>query len=792
MVCTHPYGLPIRDYRLLRAAFVLLLLIGTTACGTEDDKTPSQQEPEPIERELWIRWVDPFIGTGGIPWASGMVFPGATVPFGMVRLSPDTSFPFGIVIGSMGTGGYYYGHNHLLGFSHTRLSGTGATEGGFLRVIPARAGADHRRRYVQPIRLSHEKEEAAPGYYAVELESLGVVAELTATTHVGVHRYTFGPGEPPLLLLDATSILGSDRGVSEGRIEVHEDTREIVGAARLFGAFSGRYGGLKGYFVARSTMPFTLLGTWQGDSFFSNAPSAEGNDVGAVLRLSDRDTITTVELKVGLSFVSLENARLNLDAEVGDKDFASIKAQAEDTWQEALDVIRILSKDTKVKKIFYTALYHCLLMPTHFTDVNGHYLGFNREIGIADDFTYVTDLSLWDTFRNEHALLLLIAPEMQRNSIKSLIRMARSGGTLPRWPAGGGYTGSMLGTPADMVIAESYAKGLDDFEVQEAFEYMKRTALAPAPPGADGREGIAHCISCGYCPADRMEASVARTLEYAWADASIARLARMLHQDDDASLFTERSRAWRDQWNPETRYFQPRNEDGTWVEPFFPDMTTYIDELLGTNFVDAYVEGSPKHWRWVVPQDPQGLIALFGSPECFVSELEAFMEGASPKRGDVYPGPNYWHGNEHDFHAPYLFNEAGRAERTQKWVRWVLTDRYGTGPDGLDGNDDGGALSAWYVFSALGFYPIAGTDSYWLGSPIIEEGTIRLPCGATLRIIAEKQDPSHHYVQRVTLNGEQVCTPRLTHQQIALGGVLKFVMGPDPAPQGGYTCEPGD
>ena len=250
----------------------------------------------------------------------------------------------------------------------------------------------------------------------------------------------------------------------------------------------------------------------------------------------------------------------------------------------------------------------------------------------------------------------------------------------------------MFGTPADMVIAESYLKGIRDFESDEAFAYMKAAALGPALPGADGRDGNEECLAHGYCPADSMHEAVSRTLEYAWADASIGLLAEALGRPADAAFFRARSLDYRLTWNPDTRYFQPRNADGTWFKPFLPNMTTYLDQLLGGSLVDDYVEGSPRQWRWTAPHDPAGLLALFGSPAYFVSELVTFMEQASPVRGDIYPGSAYWHGNQHDMHAIYLFNEAGRPDLTQKWVRWALTDRYGTGPNGLAGNDDGGTL----------------------------------------------------------------------------------------------------
>jgi len=733
------------------------------------------------------RYVNPFVGTGGIPWASGMLFPGATAPFGMVRLSPDTSFAGGFVISNMGTAGYDYGHTHTWGFSHTRLSGTGAADGGHFRLLPARGTIEPAGRLSRPVAIDHASEQASPGYYGVWLPEPGVLAELTATTHVGVHRYRFEPGGEAHLVLDATSFLAGGHA-AEGRVEVLPAAGEVVGQTRGFGAFSSRYGGLKGYFVARFSRPFEGFATWADGVLEEGRGAAAGDDAGADLRFSGGAEGTVVEVKVGLSFVSLENARENLEVETGGLDFDRVRAAARDAWEEALGRVRIETASSRVRKIFYSALYHCLIMPTHFTDVNGQYLGFGGQVGVAGDFVYRTDLSLWDTFRSEHPLLLLVAPEVQRDSLKSLVRMARIAGSIPRWPSGGGETGSMFGTPADMVIAESYLKGLTDFEVEEAYGYMKAMAQGPPPAGASGRDGIADCLAYGYCPADRMDLAVSQTLEYAWADASVGLLAAALGREADALWFRDRSLDYRLTWNPETAYFQPRNADGTWFEPLLPDMTTYLDELFGGRFLDDYCEGSPQHWRWTAPHDPRGLIELFGGPGFFVSELETFMSGASRKRGDLYPGPAYWHGNQHDLHAIYLFDEAGRPELTQKWVRWALDRRYGTEEDGLDGNDDGGTLSAWYVLSALGFYPVAGTDRYWIGAPIVEKAEVALAGGAVLRVEARNQGPDNPYVQQASLNGSRLCEPFLAHHRIAAGGTLLFEMGPEPAPGGGFAC----
>ncbi len=562
----------------------------------------------------------------------------------------------------------------------------------------------------------------------------------------------------------------------------------MVGEARVFGAFSGRYGGLKGYFVARFSPPFEGFGTWMDGTLEEGRAVVTGDDVGADLRFSPAASGEGIEVKLGISFVSPEGARANLEAEAGGLDFDGVHAAAVDAWENALGRLPFETASDDVRTIFSTALYHTMIMPTLFTDVTGEYLGFEEQVGVADGFTYRTDLSLWDTFRSEHPLLVFIAPEVQRDSLKSLVRMARIGGALPRWPSGAGYTGSMFGTPADMVIAESYLKGITDFEVDEAFEFMKLTALGPPPAGAKGRDGIEDCLEYGYCPADRMELAVSRTLEYAWADASIGLLAEALGHAQDAADFRDRSLEYRLTWNPETAYFHARNADGSWFEPFFPNMTSFIDQVFGNIFVDDYCEGSPRHWRWTAPHDPEGLLDLFGDPGFFVSELETFMEEASPAMGGIDPGPAYWHGNQHDMHAIYLFNEAGRPDLAQKWVRWALTERYGPGDDGLDGNDDGGTVSSWYVLSALGLYPVAGSDRYWIGAPIVDRAEVTPAGTATLTVIAENQGPDHPYVQESSLNGVRLCEPFLVHADLTPGSTLIFEMGLEPAPGGGFDC----
>ena len=735
-----------------------------------------QTHVQPLEMG---RRVNPFIGTGGYPWVCGHNFPGAMLPFGMVRLGPETA---SILLHkrALNTSGYYYGDNQVLGFSHTRLNGTGATEGGHFLVIPALKSTDPQSlRKGHSTTFSHSEEAASPGYYAVRLPKLGVLAELTASQRVGIHRYTFSREQTSHLIIDVMNALG-DRRSSDGTVRVLPRANEVEGSVRTFGTFSGRYGGIKVYFVARFNQSFTDFATWQDDVISHDKTAAEGNRVGVDLSFASTNRPQVVTLKLAISYVSIENARTNLQVEAGAKEFGQILAEAQRAWEEKLSSIRIQGGTEKQKEIFYTALFRVFQMPTVFNDANGDYVGFDRTFHQASGFQYFTDLSLWDTFRTVHPLYTLIAPKDQRNMLVSLGKMLDQGGWLPRWPSGHGYSNSMLGTPADIVIADSYLKGIRDFDVERAYQAMRRTALAPTPPGAAflGREGVAEYLQYGYCPAGLVRNSVTRTLEYSWADHAISLLAEALGHHEDAILFGEHSQSYRKVWNPGTQYFQPRGAQGNFVEPFKPLLLTYFDRK--GKFTRDYVEGSALQWRWGALFDAGELVSLFKSREYFVEELNSFFARSDPTMGAWNPGPYYWHGNEPDIHAAYLFNDAGRPDLTQKWVRWILDHKYGAAYDGLDGNDDAGTLSAWYVLSAVGLYPVAGSDRYQLGAPLFERAELRLK-NKPLVIVAENYAPNHFYVRNVLLHDTPLDRAWIRHSEIENGGVLRFVMDSEPA-----------
>jgi len=727
-----------------------------------------------------IKQVNPFIGTGGYPWVCGHNYPGASVPFGMIRLSPDTqSFPGGRK--ATNTSGYYYGDNRVLGFSHTRLSGTGATDGGHFLVVPTSTPASKKRRPgKRSYRFSHRDELAFPGYYALLLPENQILVELTATERVGLHRYTFPPGIDPHIYLDVSAALG-DAPSKEARVLILPGKGEVEGSVRTFGSFAGRYGGVKVYFVARFDREFTHYGTWREESFLAGQTAAEENRIAIGLDFEAGKAPTSIGIKLAISYVSIANARANLEAEAGGKGFDELLTLAQEAWEKKMELIRIEGGSPEQGRIFYTALYRSFQMPTLFFDVTGDYFGFDKQVHRSENFRYFTDLSLWDTFRTLHPLYNLIAPADQRDMVISLVRMAKEGGWLPRWPSGNGYTGSMLGTPADICIAEAWLKGIGDFDVEFAYESMRNTALGPVPEGSafGGRRGIESYLKHGYCAADEMDEAVSKTLEYAWADHSISLLAAALGKQEDAALFAEHAQYFRNTWNPKTQYFHPRNASGLFVEHFKPRLLTYLD--LSGKYTDDYVEGSALQWRWAVPFDAQALIALFGGPDIFVQELNDFFARSDPALGKWNPGPYYWHGNEPDIHAAYLFNEAGRPDLSQKWVRWILDHKYDTSFKGIDGNDDGATLSSWYIFSSLGFYPIAGSDMYQLGAPLFRRAAVKLGENS-LEIIADNYDPEHCYVKKVWLNDTLLNRTWIRHGELARGGVLRFEMAAEPEP----------
>ncbi len=743
------------------AAITMSFCLG---CGANGSGTP---EPTPA-----VDLVDPFIGSGGHYFGFGSAFMGACRPHGMAKPGPDTSKENGAAAFHHFSG-YHFDDDYVHGFSQVHIHGTGAPDYGALLLMPTSGfSAEKTGERGYRSRFSKSTEQAEPGYYAVTLDDHGIRAELTATERCGLYRFSYAADETePVLIVDPSHAL-PDCEVADAELAATETGGGVHGWLQYQGALTGRSGGFRLYYEMRFSRPAQGWTAWVGQDLSEGSQSVVGPEVGMAFSFSPNAEPLLVT--VGLSYVDLDGARANLAAEIPDRDFERVRDEAREAWAAELARVEIQGGTGDEQEIFYTAVYHAFLTPTLFTDVDGRYTGFDEQIHQAEGFTYYTDFSLWDTYRTVHPLFVLVAPDRQRDMVESLLAMYRQGGHLPKWPAGTGYTGCMIGTPADVTIADTYIKGITDFDVETAYDAVVANATTAQPSG--GRAEVERYVELGYLPADEVDGSAARTLEFGVADAAIAAWAAALGRADDAAAFAERSGGYRHLWDPELRFLRGRNADGAWFEG-----DSDFNELDWN--APYYVEGNAWHYLWLVPHDPAGLAELFGSAEAMAEKLEAFFATPEPEDplGEFLPPNYYWHGNEPDIHAAYLFDELGRPERTQHWVRHVLATRYGAGPDGLAGNDDCGTLSSWYVFSASGFYPSAGQTRYWIGSPVFERVVFHLGDDRTFEIEAKDASAENLYIQAARLNGQDLDRPWFEHGEIAAGGELVLQMGPEPS-----------
>ena len=692
--------------------------------------------------------VNPFVGTGG----HGHTFPGATMPFGMVQLSPDTRLD-----GWDGCSGYHFSDTRVFGFSHTHLSGTGVSDYGDVLLMPGigevrlENGAGGGPGYASS--FSKATEEAAPGYYAVTLADSGVRVELTATERVGLHRYTFPAGAPAHVVLDL-----------EHRDEVLDAWMRFVGDREIEGFRRSRAWAAdqRVYFVARFSRPFEERG------------SAEGGRKGFV-RLGRAGG--PVVVAVGISAVSVEGARRNLDAEAADGDFDAARVGADAAWEHELGRIRVEGGTAEQQTVFYTALYHCLIAPNLFSDVDGAYLGRDLAPHRAEGYRHHTVFSLWDTFRALHPLLAITHRERTSEFVRTFLAQYREGGRLPVWELAANETDCMIGYHAAPVIADALAKGIGGFDPALALEAMVHSA-------EQERLGIGAYRRLGYVPAEEEPESVSKTLEYAYDDWCVAEVARRLGRTDVAARYLDRSQGYRNVFDPATGFMRARME-GVWFAPFDP---------AEVNF--NYTEANAWQYAFFVPHDMDGLVALHGGRERFAARLDALFAADSRLAGVQQADitglvGQYAHGNEPSHHVAYLYAFAGQPWKTQRLVRRLLDEMYSARPDGLAGNEDCGQMSAWYVLSALGFYPVApGTNQYVLGAPLFPKATIRLESGRELVVRAEGVSPRAVYVRSARLDGAPHTRAWIEHERIARGGELVFEMAEQPNTSWGTA--PGD
>ena len=704
-----------------------LLLLALAALGC------SPRSADPVD------YVNPFIGTG----FHGHTYPGATTPFGMVQLSPDTR------AGNWDAcAGYHYSDTTIDGFSHTHLSGTGCADLADILFHPTtREIVIHDGECVlQPYFFSHDDERASCGYYAVTLPDVNIGVELTAAPRTGVHRYTFTGKGPRQVIVDLLHT------VTEEKIDLCELRRtapgELAGMRRTQGWVPNQYV----FFAARFSEPFAdvqLLG-----------------DKQAVLTFAP--DVRTLTIAVGLSSVSVENARMNSLAEVPELDFDAVHARAVGQWRKALGDIVVEGGSRDEMTNFYTAQYHTKLTPNLMSDVNGEYRRHDQTVArMPEGESYYSTFSLWDTFRAWNPLQTMVDTALVNDMIRSMLDMYDSTGELPIWPLASGETGTMIGYHAVSVIADAYLKGIRGYDADKALEAMIRSSNI-------NKKGSDYYTAQGYIPSNIKRESVSCTLEYAYDDWAIARMAQAMGRDDVFGEYARRALNYVNVFDGSTCFFRGRQSDGNWSAPF-EEFATGRD----------YTEATPWHYRFFVPHDVNGLIQLFGSREAFIREMDRlFTLESDEMQLDVSDVTGlmgqYAHGNEPSHHMAYLYNYVGQPWKTQELTRRLLHEMYAPTPEGIIGNEDCGQMSAWYVFSSLGFYPVCpGSNEFALTAPQFPKAVVRLANGRTLTVTADNPRRSV-YIASVTLDGKPIDRNYITYDELMQGGELHFALRPRP------------
>lgn len=707
----------------------------------------------------YTKFVDPMIGTGG----HGHTFPGATVPFGMVQLSPDTRWE-----DWDGSSGYHYSDKTIMGFSQTHLSGTGAPEYcdvlfmptvGDVQILP---GDENDSKTGYRSAFSHKNEKASPGYYSVILDDYKVKAELTATIRSGMQRYTFPESGSSNIIID----LKNRDFVLESNMEIISDT-EIQGLRK-----SRRWANEQFvYFYAKFSKPFTSFGIAVNDSLVDGIKKADGQNIRAFVQFNTKEN-EEILVKVGISAVDVEGARKNLESENPGWDFYKIARQAKQEWNSFLSKIEVEGGTEKQCRIFYTGLYHTAIAPNIFMDVDKRYRGVDHQIHKVEGFTNYTVFSLWDTFRANMPLYTIIDPARYSDWIKTFLEMYRIGGRLPQWELAGNYTGVMIGYHTHSVILDAYAKGIRDFDAELAFEAMKKRV-----------ENIPYYSDLGFIPADKVGGSVSMVMEYSYNDWSLAQMAKWLNKTEDFQDYMYRARFNKNMFDASTGFMRPKNMDRNWVSVFDPSEGS-----------EHFVEGNAFQYSLFAPHDVNGLIDLFGGDEKFIAWMDTLFTLQSEHDENAIDATGligqYAHGNEPSHHMAYLYNYAGVPWKTQEMVRRILETLYDDQPDGLSGNEDCGQMSAWYILSAMGFYPVCpGTPNYVIGSPVFDKVTIHLENGKDFTIRANHVSAENKYIQSATLNGGTYSKLWFTHNDILNGSELVFEMGNSPNVNWGANME---
>jgi predicted alpha-1,2-mannosidase len=751
---------------ILILAAVLTAALRVEGLGRARPQTPRATATPATPALDPVRYVDPFIGTGvGGPGYSfgndtGNVFPGADFPFGMLQWSPDTTIQ---------SGGYRYADSTIHGFSLTHYSGRGCPnylDFPFMPALGPLTASPGTNWSAYGAHFAHADETAAPGYYGVHLSPSGIQVALTVTARTGMGTFTYPASPAATLLINAG---GSANPDSDDGTSIQIVGSQTVTAQATTGHFCQRHNLYTVYMAAEFDRPFAALGTWNGSALTPGSRASAGSRSGAYVAF-DTTANPVVHVKVGLSYVSVADAQANLAAENQGWNFDTVRAGASSAWRAMLDEVQIQGGSEAERTIFYTALYHSLLFPSIFSDANGQYVGFDRQVHTASGYTQYANFSGWDTYRSEIQLLAVLVPQKTSAMVRSLLADAQQGGGgLPRWGAANDNSGDMDGDSGDALIASAYAFGSRNFDAQAALQIMDTAASQPGVYSSQVqvRPGLDAYLSLGYIPiwTDGVLGEASATLEYAVEDFCIAQLAGALGNTAAYARYSQRAENWRTLFNPATGYIEPRYANGAYYEQFSP-----------TNGA-AFLEGDSAQYTWLVPQDLPGLFAAMGGNAAVVQRLDQHFTQLNAGPTSTYA----FMGNEQEFEAPWEYDFAQAPSGTQSVVRRIILQLYHDTPGGLSGNDDGGALSSWYVWGALGLYPeIPGVAGFALGSPLFPSVTMHLGNGQTLRLVAPSASDTTPYIQSLTLNGQPVNNPWLPFQQLAHGATLSFILGAAP------------
>ena len=707
----------------------------------------------------YVSKVDPYIGSGG----HGHVFVGANVPNGMIQVGPQN-----IHKGWDWCSGYHYSDSIVIGFTHTHLSGTGCADLGDILLMPYTGDVRTSRGSQEDISgscssyYSHDNETVRPGYYSLTMDN-GIGVELTATERVALHRYTYPAGQMPRLLINLQEGNG-DTAYETSLTKVDDYTIEGY-------RFSSGWSRHKVYFCLRSEQPIASIALFEGD-----APAAYNSETitcrGVKGVVTFADDPTQVALRVAISSVSCQNARLNMDAETDGFQFAKVERQATDKWNRRLSQIKVEGGDPRTEKIFYTALYHAMIAPTIYCDVNGQYRGIDDKVRTADGWTNYSCFSLWDTYRTLNPLLTILSPSMVNDIVRSFLSIYDEQGKLPIWTLIGGETNCMPGYSSVPIIADAYLKGIRSYDAGKALDAMVATATNPA------QNGVPYLLEKGYIPCDKVHEATSIALEYAADDWGTALMAKEMGRTDLYEEYMRRGHAYETYFDRTLNYIRPKMDDGSWRTPY--------DPFKSVHSVGDFTEGTGWQYTFFVPQHPEGLIALMGGDDAFVTKLDSLFsvegdmgaEASSDISGLI---GQYAHGNEPSHHVAYLYPYAGQQWKTAEKVRYIDREFYTDSPDGIIGNEDCGQMSAWYIMSAMGFYQVNPSNGVFVfGSPLFPSLTLRLENGRSFTVTAEGNSDTNIYIESATLNGKPYEKSYITYDDIMAGGELHFVMGDKP------------